>query len=57
MSCGVNNISPVVAVILTLIMVVLTVLLFVNGHPVWGVIFAIISIDFCADMVLSFKKE
>ena len=51
-----NGINPVLAIILTLIVAALTVLLFVNHHFVWGVIFAIICIDFFADVVLSFKK-
>ena len=38
------------------IMIALTVLLFGKGHPVWGVIFGLISVDFLADAVLSFKK-
>ena len=52
-----NGISPVFAIILTLIVACITVLLFVNHHIVWGVIFAIICVDFFADVVLSFKKS
>ena len=51
-----NGISPVFAIILTLIVACITVLLFVNHHIVWGVIFAIICVDFFADVVLSLKK-
>ncbi len=51
-----NGIHPVVATVLTAIMIALTVLLFGKGHPVWGVIFGLISVDFLADAVLSFKK-
>ena len=51
-----NGINPVLAIILTLIVACITVLLFVNHHYIWGVIFAIITIDFFADVVLSFKK-
>ena len=51
-----NGISPVVAIILTVLVAALTVWLFASGHPVWGVIFALICLDFLADVVLSFKK-
>ena len=51
-----NGINPVLAIVLTLIVGCITVLLFVNHHIVWGIIFALITIDFFADVVLSFKK-
>ena len=51
-----NGIPPVVSTLITLVMIALTVLLFCTGHPVWGVIFALVSVDFLADAVLSFKK-
>lgn len=57
MKKGINGISPVIAVILTLLIVVLTVVNFSAGHTFWGVVFAVISVDFCADLVLSLKKQ
>ena len=51
-----NGINPVLAIVLTAIVTALTVLLFANHHPVWGVIFALITVDFCADAVLSLKR-
>ncbi len=51
-----NGIPPAAAIVLTAIMIGLTVLLFSTGHPVWGVIFGLISVDFLADVVLSFRK-
>ena len=51
-----NGISPVIAVVLTVIVAALTVLLFGTGHPVWGVIVGLICIDFLADAILSFRK-
>ena len=50
-----NGISPVIAILLTVIVAALTVCLFVPGRPVWGVICALICLDFLADAVLSFK--
>ena len=52
-----NGISPIVALILTALVCVLTVVLFTHGHPVWGVIFALITLDFAADLLLSFKPK
>ena len=51
-----NGINPVLAIVLTLIVGAIAVLLFTHHHIVWGVIFAIITLDFFADVVLSFKK-
>ena len=51
-----NGINPVLAVVLTAVVAALTALLFANHHPVWGVIFGIITVDFCADAVLSLKR-
>ena len=56
MSNKTNRISPVIALILTALVAVLTVVFFKNHHPFWGVVFAIICVDFCADLVLSLKK-
>lgn len=50
-----NGISPVVAIVLTLIVAACAIWLYTTGHPVWGTIFAIIAIDFAADAVLSLK--
>lgn len=50
-----NGIPPIIALILTALVAVLTVLLFRSGHNFWGVIFALICTDFFADLVLSFK--
>ena len=51
-----NGINPVLAIVLTLIVGAIAALLFVNHNIVWGIIFAIITLDFFADVVLSFKK-
>ena len=51
-----NGISPIVAIILTLIGCALTVWLFASHHIFWGVVFALITVDFFADVILSFKK-
>ncbi len=51
-----NGINPVIAIVLTLAVIALAVLLFTKGHPVWGVIFSLIGVDFLADVPLSFKK-
>ena len=56
MSGNVNGINPIFAIILTLVVAVIAVALFVSHHFIWGVIFAIICIDFFADVVLSFQK-
>lgn len=52
-----NGINPVIAVVLTLCVCALSVLLFTTGHPVWGTIFALITLDFAADAVLSFQPR
>ncbi len=51
-----NGINPVLAIVLTLIVGAVTVLLFTHHHIIWGVIFAVITVDFFADVVLSLKK-
>jgi len=51
-----NGINPIVAILLTLVVMALTVLFFCTGHIFWGVVFALISLDFLADAVLSLKK-
>ena len=56
MKSNANGISPVIAILLTLIVAALTVWLFVKGHVFWGVVFALICVDFFADVILSFKK-
>ena len=52
-----NGISPIVALILTALVAVLTVVFFTGGHAFWGVVFAIITVDFAADLLLSFKPK
>lgn len=52
-----NGISPIVALILTALVAVLTVVFFTGGHVFWGVVFAIITVDFAADLLLSFKPK
>ena len=56
MSKGVNGINPIAAILLTLLVAVLCVVFFVTGHIFWGVVFALITLDFFADVILSFKK-
>jgi len=56
MKSNANGISPVVAIILTLLVAALTVWMFVTHHIFWGVVFALICVDFLADVILSFKK-
>ena len=51
-----NGIHPVIAIVLTIAVAALAVLLFTKGHPVWGVIFSLIGVDFLADVPLSFKR-
>ena len=51
-----NGVNPILAVVLTVIVAALTVVLFAKGHPFWGVVFALITADFLADVVLAFKK-
>ena len=42
-----NGINPIVALILTVLVCVLTVVFFTGGHVFWGIVFAIITLDFC----------
>ena len=51
-----NGIPPIVAILLTLVVAGLAVLFFVTKHYFWGVVFALITVDFFADVILSFKK-
>ena len=51
-----NGLNPVIAILLTALVCVLTVLLFNGGHVFWGVVFALITVDFAADAVLSLKR-
>ncbi|MBR1841951.1 MAG: hypothetical protein IJ788_01600 [Oscillospiraceae bacterium] len=48
-----NGINPIIAILLTLCVCVLCVVFFITRHPVWGTIFALITLDFAADVVLS----
>ena len=50
-----NGIHPIVAIALTLAVAALCALFFVRGHIFWGVVFALIAVDFGADAVLSFR--
>jgi len=52
-----NGISPIVALILTALVCVLTVVFFTGGHVFWGIVFAIITVDFAADLLLSYKPK
>jgi hypothetical protein len=52
-----NGISPVIALILTVLVAVLTVIFFRGGHVFWGIVFAVICVDFCADLLLALKKQ
>ena len=56
MSKGLNGINPIVAILLTVLVAAPTVVFFVTGHIFWGVVFALITLDFFADVILSFKK-
>ena len=56
MKSNANGISPVVTILLTLIVAALTAWMFARGHIFWGVVFALICVDFFADVILSFKK-
>ncbi len=51
-----NGISPLVALILTALVCVLTVVFFTGGHVFWGIVFALITLDFFADVILSFRR-
>ncbi len=52
-----NGISPVVAFILTVLVAILTVVFLSGGHIFWGVVFALITLDFAADLILSLKPK
>ena len=56
MSKGLNGLNPIVAILLTVLVAVLCVVFFVTHHIFWGVVFALITLDFAADVLLSFKK-
>ena len=51
-----NGLNPVVAILLTVLVAVLTVVFFTGGHVFWGIVFALITVDFFADVILSFQK-
>ena len=51
-----NRMKRLAIQLLAALYAALTVVLYANGHPVWGTIFALITVDFLADAVLSFKK-
>ncbi|MBQ8076263.1 MAG: hypothetical protein IJ237_09820 [Oscillospiraceae bacterium] len=52
-----NGISPILALVLTVLVAFFTVRLFTGGHIFWGIVFAVICVDFCADLVLSLRKQ
>ena len=52
-----NGINPIVAILLTVLVCVLTVVFFTHGHVFWGIVFAIITLDFGADAVLALKPN
>ncbi len=56
MKSNANGISPVVCIILTVLVAALTVWMFAKSHIFWGIVFALICVDFLADVILSFKK-
>ena len=53
---SINGINPIVAILLTLAVCALAVLFFCTAHIFWGIVFALITLDFAADAVLSFQK-
>ena len=56
MKKGVNGIPPIVAVLLTALTGFGAVLCFTGGHVFWGIVLALITVDFLADAILSFRK-
>ena len=56
MKKGVNGIPPIVAVLLTALVGAGAVLCFTGGHVFWGIVLALITVDFLADAILSFRK-
>ena len=57
MKTNANGISPVVALVLTLLMAFFAIMLLKSGHVFWGIVFVIICVDFFADLLLSLKKS
>ena len=53
---NINGINPILAIVLTLVMAALSIWMFATTHIFWGIVFCLITIDFAADAVLSFKK-
>ena len=51
-----NGINPIIAILLTLAVCALTVGFFTHGHVFWGIVFALITVDFFADVVLALKR-
>ena len=51
-----NGIHPIIAIVLTLTVAALCALFFIRGHIFWGIVFALIAVDFGADAVLSLKR-
>ena len=51
-----NGLNPIVAILLTVLVAVLTIVFFAGGHGFWGVVFLLITVDFAADALLAMKK-
>ena len=51
-----NGINPLVAILLTLAVFALAIVFFATKHIFWGVVFALITLDFLADAVLSVRN-
>ena len=50
-----NGIHPIIAIVLTLAVAAISALFFIRGHIFWGIVFALIAVDFGADAVLSLR--
>ena len=57
MKSNANGVSPIIAIVLTLLVAVLTVVTFKGGHVFWGIVFAVICVDFFADVILSLQRK
>ena len=57
MKTNANGISPILALVLTVLAAVVAIVLFKASHVFWGIVFTVICVDFCADLLLSLKKN